>query len=625
MLQVLRVRTRPFRDIFSRRDSSDSSGSSNDSTNVEKPTRPQLSKASSIVRTITLHSSTKSLDLDRRQIVVYSRDKRDDSALGLSLSSSANFTIQECLYTIFLIEQALPRPMPREKTVPTYYSILDREGWFPRPPQTFYQPTFSEILETLAKLCVHRTGGQTVAAQIAFVKPVGHARQRVVFTLCGDDLDARLTTDYLREIWNGCRRLQALYPPVAKRNGREVPYMNYAPYREAEKELLGTVVTHTIDRIKRRVMKWHNRFRGVAAQFEQMEGRSATVDLMKSFMNVLTRFLRLLYGFFEPFRTIGIPGGLHPTITLILSEMYRDVLSCLREWYPWEACSPEVRDLADHSLFTVMDNAVVRMQYSCDGFIFSKYIRKVLEPVILVKKLVEVSSEWRWRTALSAEPVFRVVEASERSVKGQTVDLRGPKHVRDMVQRVLTKEMDIEKKTGMFGKTAMDEDVGKVWKQVKGGLVRPSGARKPPKFHRLHPECELAERFCQLSTYDFRRVRSQSELDRVDYTPYESVAVSRPPCRACKTWFMAYLQRVRSSDESTFVMNSSTRQKRRRHRPLYLAFTDRWMSEPIDATQYNWIGPKLELTLDARVKEWMTNQLRLQASNRAGLLSAPAR
>ncbi|KAF3930206.1 hypothetical protein ABW20_dc0102608 [Dactylellina cionopaga] len=640
MLQVLRIRTRPFREFFTRRNSSDERRTSTQllPQQQEKPTKPSTtpsSRRSSVIKTITVHPNAKSLDIDKQHILVIQHNKREES-ISVPPSPTVNFSIQECLYTIWLIEESLPKPMPREKPVPTYYSILNRSGWFPRPLVIFYQPSFSEILETLAKICVYKPGGQSVAAQAAFVRPAGGPRvnQRLTITLCGNDLDERQTPAYLHEIWKTMLRLQELYPPALKRRGRDVPYNNYVPYRQAEKDMLGIIVTHTIERIKRRVMKWHNRFKGIAQQFEEMERKSATLDIMKSFINVLTRFLRLLHGFFEPFKSIGIPIGLHPTITLILSEMYRDTMGCLREWYPWEACSSEVRDLTDYSLFTMMDNVVIQMEYSCDGFMFSKYIRKVLEPVILTKKLVEVSSEWRWKIALSADAVFRVVEVSERTVNEEMVNIRGSKHAREMLGRVLAKDVAPSIATTTASTiisekiNAQEDEFGKVWKHVKAGVPRPSSRdtrKAASRFHKLHPECELAERYCQLSTFDFSTIKSQDELDGVDYTPYESVAVSRPPCRGCKTWFMAYLQRVRSSEEAYIYQKQQQEQKNynvRRNRPLYVAYTEKSLAEPVETTDYNWIAPRLESGLDARVKEWMGNQLRLQAVNMAGLMSS---
>ncbi|KAF3917266.1 hypothetical protein AA313_de0203433 [Arthrobotrys entomopaga] len=658
MLQVLRIRTRPFRELFSRGPGGSSGGSNggtsrlNDSNESkrsssilqEKPTKPSntapSSRRTASAKTITVNPNAKALQLDNQHILVIQHNKRSDN-IDIPPVPTFNFSIQECLYTIWLIDQTLPKPMPIEKPVPTYYNILDRTGWLPRPLVIFYQPSFSEILETLAKMCVDRTGGQRVAAQAAFVKPAGRSvKQRLIITLCGDNLEESRTSAYLHGIWKVILQLQELYPPLLKRAGKDVPYENYVPYRQAEKELLGIIVTHTIDRIKRRVMKWHNRFRGIAQQFEEMDRKSATMDSMKSFINVLTRFLKLLYGFFEPFKSIGIPVGLYPTITLILSEMYRDIMACLREWYPWEACSPEVRDITDYSLFTLMDNLIIQMEYSCDGFMFSKYIRKILEPVIMTKKLVEVSSEWRWRTALAAEVVFRVVEASERAGEEESVELKGVKQAREMMMRVLTKDTNATtittKSVASSDKTTstttttptaatnngQDDEFGKVWKYAKAGVVRPGAggsSRRTLRFHKLHPECELAERFCQLSTFDFTAVKSQAELEKVDPIPYESVAVSHPPCRGCKTWFMGYLQRVRSSEEK--YLYQQQQQSPKKHRALFVAYTERSISEPVDTTDYNWIAPRLEPSLDGRVKEWMSNQLRLQAGNMAALMS----
>ncbi|EPS36764.1 hypothetical protein H072_9623 [Dactylellina haptotyla CBS 200.50] len=654
MLQVFRVRTRPIRDIFTRRNSTDESPTKRSSILQEKPVRPTFgsptSRRTSSVKTFTVHPSTKSLELDKQHILVIQHNKGDDD-ISIPPTLSFNFTIQECLYTLWLIDQALPKPMPREKPVPAYYSLLDRNGWSPRPLCIFYQPTFSEILETVAKLCVDRTGGQRVASQAAFTRPAGSPKQRLTITLCGDDLDEPRTDAYLQGIWKVMQQLQELYPPYLKRNGKDVPYPNYVAYRQAEKDMLGIIVTHTMDRIKRRVMKWHNRFRGIAHQFEEMNRKSATLDIMKSFINVLTRFLKLLYGFFEPFKAIGIPPGLHPTITLILSEMYRDTMNCLREWYPWEACSPDVRDLTDYSLFTMMDNVVIQMDYSCDGFMFSKYVRKILEPVILTKKLAEVSSEWRWKSAMASEAVFKVVEASERAMDGESVDTKNLKQAREMIVRVLAKDPHVTtitttsvhvspdsspsssptSTTPTTPTNGQEDEFGKVWKYVKTG-VRPQGSsgRWPSRFHKLHAECELAERFCHLSTFDFSTVKSQAELDSIDPIPYESVAVSHPPCRACKTWFMGYLQRVRSSEEKYLYEQQLQKQEQeqtapKKNRSLYIAYTERSMSEPVDTTEYNWIAPRLEPGLDARVKEWLSNQLRLQAVNMAGLMSSYGR
>ncbi|KAF3941476.1 hypothetical protein ABW19_dt0209944 [Dactylella cylindrospora] len=591
MLQTIKLRTQPVRDFFKR-------GSGQNDTKTKKCEKAPAK----IVKSFTIHPNTRTLELDRQHVLVIQHNRHD----SIILEPSLNFTIQQCLYTIFLMQRILPRPRHRERPIPMY----------PRQPQLSrckaaqrYSANFGDIFEGLARICVSRPGGQRVAVQAALVKPPGgpNVNLKLIITLCGDDLDHVKTVAYLGGIWQRCQRLRELYSPVMRRLGKPIPCASLVRFRQTEKEIQELIVSHMIERIKRRVMKWHNKLCSITQEFlGPTERKTAAADMIQQFVQKIHRYSQLLHKLFEPYKAISMPTALYQPIRLILSEFHRELGSFLRESFPWEAGHPDRRDLVDYSIFTLMDNVIIKTGYSSDGFLPSKYMRKLLEPIILAKRLIEATSDWRWRKAFAADALFKVVDVGQRKAGDETLRLKGTKQAKEMFRRILAKETP----ASILEKKNYNAKVGNVWSHVKWGLSPCKPPVKSITHQKLHPECELAERYCYLSTFDFRTVKSQEELERVEPTPYMSIAISKPPCRGCKAWFMAYNQRVRSSEEACI-------QRPRKLQPLYLAYAN--SSDLVDTTDYNWIAPKLEHGLDLRVKEWMGNQLRLQAINMAGL------